>query len=316
MAFFNYPFHVTKDTPAIASEVQTNFDQLLAWVLANLIQKDGTVAMTGPLVLAPGDPGAPGHAANKAYVDAQLPVGMMTEFAGTALPAGWLWCNGDTYTNTSQQSLAAAIGRTYTAAAVPTGSFQVPDMRKRSPVGYDATEVAVYGLGVKGGQRNSELLSHQHANPAHEHVIQEIGHSASGWTGGGGGVDHLHGVGSLGMQGAGQHGHNWGSGTTFLYFAGAGAGGYGVGGGSGWNTATFSHDGNHAHTMVGQTGASDRALDHNHPIGVSVANHPAFWTNTGTGNTTSGLTGAGTTLVDKNLPPYTVVNYIIYAGKS
>jgi len=314
MAFFNYPFHVTKDTPAIASEVQTNFDQLLAWVLANLIQKDGTVAMTGPLVLAPGDPGAPGHAANKAYVDAQLPVGMMTEFAGTALPAGWLWCNGDTYTNTSQQSLAAAIGRTYTAAAVPTGSFQVPDMRKRSPVGYDATEAAKYGLGVKGGQRDSELLSHAHTtavgtdSPDHTHSMSFMSQAMDR------SIDHLH-SGATAGEGGHSHTSNGGHGEYVFRDGAFNTGyhgppvGYGIPGGVAltWGPTV---GGNHAHSFT--TGAADRSLDHLHHISGGTYGANARHAHTVTVNPN----GAGTTLVDKNLPPYIVVNYIIYAGKS
>ena len=304
MAFFNYPFHVTKDTPAIASEVQTNFDQLLAWVLANVIQKDGTIAMTGPLVLAPGDPGAPGHAANKAYVDAQLPVGMMTEFAGTALPAGWLWCNGDTYTNTSQQKLAAAIGRSYTAAAVPADSFQVPDMRKRSPVGYDATEVAVYGLGVKGGQRNSELLSHGHTtavgtdSPDHAHAIDFMS----------GASDR-----SLAHQHHMQHQHpgvGFNNQTGFFNRGVWNAGGYGGGvdGGAMGGAHTYPPTGNADRDWTGAEGAPD----HLHRILGGTVGANARHSHSVTVNPN----GAGTTLVDKNLPPYIVVNYIIYAGKS
>ena len=298
MAFFNFPFHVTKDKPAMAVEVQTNFDELLAWVLANLVQKDGTVSMTGPLVLAPGVPAAPNQAANKAYVDAAIPVGTIHEYAGTALPTNWLWCNGDTHSESAQRPLFNAIGRSFTAAAIPTGSFQVPDKRQRFSVGRDPAD-ATFALGNKGGQRNSEIISHQH-------IVPEHGHGASGWSDNRLGA-HNHGWSGTTSQN-GNHGHNWGHGTQFWWVDPNGwqlpAGQPGPGlGGSPMAAAQWLHDGAHQHTIGGTT--DNRDLTHAHAIGVSVANQAAFWTQ---------ATGAGTTLADKNLPPYLVVNYIIYAG--
>jgi microcystin-dependent protein len=292
MASFNYPATIDKDTPAVASEVQTNFDDLLAWVLANLIQRDGSVVMTGPLVLAPGAPAAPEHAANKAYVDATIPIGVMWEYGGTSLPSGWLWCNGDTYTDTSQPALAAAIGRSFTDAGVPAGSFQVPDKRKRVSMGFDATDVA-FALGKKGGQRDAELLQHLHSVPAHSH----------GATAAPGDTNHVH---SLGQDGglaatAGSHTHVASNGGSFQ--AAQAATGYNLSptGNAAVGGATIVAAGDHSHALTGYT--SGYSANHSHA--VTIADAAAF-------NTVN--QGAGTTLVDKNLPPYLVVNHIIYAG--
>jgi microcystin-dependent protein len=296
MAFFNYPQSIDRNTPAVANEVQTNFDALLAWVMDNLIQKDGTVAMTGPLVLAPGDPASPSQAANKAYVDKSRLVGEIVMYGGASLPTGWLWCDGQTYSNTSQPLLAAAISRNFTLPAVPAGSFSVPDMRKRMPAGADASEAAVFGLGVKGGQRDTEIRAHSHVIPAH-------GHGASG-TSNQVDLQHQHPV-NIVTNVAGQHGHNLGHGANLYYVEGnQGEGATSVGS---LGRAQWLHDGNHQHSVDGFTGVNhfDGGRYHSHTIGVTVNNQPAF-------NTEN--TGPGTTLVDKNLPPYVAVNYIIYAG--
>lgn len=300
MATFNYPFHVTKDTPAIALEVQSNFDQLLAWVLTNLVQADGSIAMTGPLVLAPGAPAAPEQAANKAYVDASNPVGMMSLYAGTSLPAGWLWCDGTVYTNTSQPRLAAAIGRVFSEAAVPANSFAVPDMRKRAPVGADASEAAVFGLGVKGGQRNSELLQHSHSVPAH-------GHTAGSTVAN---TDHYHHQqGTFITSDAGSHGHGW-SAEPFLYNSSTFSD-FGLAGGGNIRTATWASSDNGLHNHSVTISGITQSVWNNNPGGIShghtitVNDKAAFDTV---------VAGAGTTLIDKNLPPYVAVNYIIYAG--
>jgi microcystin-dependent protein len=304
MASFNYPFNIVKNTPAIAGQVQTNFNDLLTWVMANLIQRDGTVAMTGPLVLAPGEPASPDHAANKAYVDAVIPIGIVWEYAGTSLPTGWLWADGATYSNTSQPRLAAALGRNFTDAAVPAGSFQVPDKRKRVSVGADPTDAAVFGLGKKGGQRDSELQVHSHAVPAH-------GHTASGATNGGGWVDHLHHPPSVDDNQIGDHDHNMGHGRSFYWnnnndVLGVNMRGPGDQFWAGLSATTWLNQGSHNHDFtVGKTGPSDRDLSHNHPLTVTVNNAAAFATQDA---------GNGTTLTDKNLPPYIAVNYIIYAG--
>lgn len=302
MAFFNYPASIDKNTPAVATEVQVNFDSVLAWILDNLIQKDGTVPMTGPLVLAPGNPAAPSQAANKAYVDSVIPIGVIWEYGGTVLPANWLWCDGSTYTNTSQQKLASAIGRSFTLAAVPAGSFQVPDKRTRVSVGVDAREAAKFGLGVTGGQRNSEVLDHQHQIGPHGHGHSITASSNSVWT------DHLHDFGT--GTGSANHGHGFGDQSLIAYHNPNGWATVQGGNGTGLSLATFSHDGaNHTHsgTTGGVQAGYPNAANHSHTISIAggVTNSVAYLT---------GMGGGGTTSVDKNLPPYIAVNYIIYAG--
>ena len=62
------PNSIDNDTPADAAELQQNFTTIQTYVNTNLLHRDGSVALTPPLLL-PGDPTQDNHAANKGYVD-------------------------------------------------------------------------------------------------------------------------------------------------------------------------------------------------------------------------------------------------------
>lgn len=162
MADFSYPNSIDKDTPAIAAEVQGNFDALRSWILDNCVQVDGSKAMLAPLTLS-GPPSQPDHAVNQAYVSGTvLVVGTIFEYGGSSVPTGFLRCDGATYSTTAQPTLFAAIGRNYTAAAIPQGSFQVPDRRGTVGVGYQAGDQFFGAIGATGGSRDAPLVSHTH----------------------------------------------------------------------------------------------------------------------------------------------------------
>ena len=162
MADFSYPNVINKDTPAIAAEVQSNFDAIRSWILDNCLQVDGSKAMLAPLILS-GPPSQPDHAVNQAYVSGTvLVVGTIFEYGGSSVPTGFLRCDGATYSTTAQPTLYAAIGRNYTAAAIPQGSFQVPDRRGTVGVGYQAGDQFFGAIGATGGSRDAPLVTHTH----------------------------------------------------------------------------------------------------------------------------------------------------------
>lgn len=59
------------DTDIVASDMNTNFSELVTFVNTNLISADGAKAMTANLTLN-GDPSGDDHAARKKYVDDRL----------------------------------------------------------------------------------------------------------------------------------------------------------------------------------------------------------------------------------------------------
>lgn len=159
---------ILNNTPGDAIDVDFNFNTLEAHVGAELINRDGSVAMTGPLSLA-GPPTAAQHAATKAYVDGNvIPVGTIWEFAGTAAPAGWAFCDGSSKSTTdpAYAALFAVIGYRHGGAGA---NFNLPDRRARVAVGFSAGDAVAGTLGAKGGNRDATLPVHSHAQDQHQH---------------------------------------------------------------------------------------------------------------------------------------------------
>lgn len=66
--------------------------------------------------------------------DVYNPVGIIAPFAGSAAPGGWLMCDGSAVSRTTYANLFGVIGSTFGAGDGST-TFNVPDMRSRTPVG-------------------------------------------------------------------------------------------------------------------------------------------------------------------------------------
>ena len=106
------------------------------------------------------------------------PVGVVTPYAGTAAPLGWVLCYGQEIAIATYTKLFDIVGYTYNAN--PTaGYFCVPDLRGRFPLGKDdmggtgannVTDLAADVLGAKGG---SEDVNIQVNNlPEHKHDLR------------------------------------------------------------------------------------------------------------------------------------------------
>jgi len=107
-----------------------------------------------------------------------IPTGAVTPFAGSAAPAGWLLCAGQTASQTTYAALYALIGTTYGPAV--GGTFTLPDLRGRVIAGLDsnlpgsfANRITVAGgnfdgtvLGGAGGGQNVTIAQNQLPNVA------------------------------------------------------------------------------------------------------------------------------------------------------
>lgn len=60
----------------------------------------------------------------------KIPAGVISPYAGTSLPSGWLWCGGNEISRTQYAALFAAIGTTYGDGDGNT-TFNLPDLRGR-----------------------------------------------------------------------------------------------------------------------------------------------------------------------------------------
>ena len=79
------------------------------------------------------------------------PCGTVAMFAGQNCPDGWNWCNGGVYKQSDYPLLYSIIGNTY-GGSKAAGTFAVPNMTYRMPVGWGEGAPGVYGtVGSTGG---------------------------------------------------------------------------------------------------------------------------------------------------------------------
>ena len=147
-----------------ADAVDAEFDQIIAHINAQLVHKDGSVAMTGALQL-PSNPTANLHAATKQYVDGLITApaipGAVILWPSSVVPGGWLHCDGSAISRVTYAALFAVMGTQWGAGDGAT-TFNLPETRGRFPIGAGA--VAGMTTRVVGERFGSEhLQEHVHA---------------------------------------------------------------------------------------------------------------------------------------------------------
>lgn len=295
-------YDLINETPASATPVESNFNRLEQFTNQEMINRDGSVAMTGALKLF-GNPIAPLDAVPKQYVDTLLPIGSMTMFAGAAAPPGgtWLLCDGAELQQSTYPDLYNVIGTTYTPSGSPAGHFNLPNLSGRMPLGVSPSDA----IGANGGARDAPIVNHVH-NMNHKHgdawtSVENITHVHAG-------INHLHTGTTDGMNANHTHGHP----APSVAFVGVGPAGSGLGG----TTSTINSlhadsntgyaDSTHVHTFT--SGAADRDLT----TGGQNVSHQHFMDTPAFGGNTANAT-SGVPATNANLPPYLVVNYLIRA---
>ncbi|MCC6623915.1 MAG: tail fiber protein [Deltaproteobacteria bacterium] len=133
--FGGVPNPAQPGNPVSASQMNANFDALTAYVN----QLD-------------------------ARLDAQaVPPGTVATYAGSVLPAGWLWCNGQSVSEDDYPELFDAIGTTYGGDGAPM--FKVPDYRGRFLRGLDdgALRDPEHASRTLGSVQGDAFQGHWHA---------------------------------------------------------------------------------------------------------------------------------------------------------
>lgn len=116
-----------------------------------------------------------------AQVDPDMPLsGTILPWAGPNVPAGYLACDGSTYSSSTYPQLFAAIGTSWGSGG--SGTFNVPDLRDCTPIGVSPGGLSLgrptpRSLGQMGGEEahqlvTSELSGHTHGitDPGHRHT--------------------------------------------------------------------------------------------------------------------------------------------------
>lgn len=212
------------------------------------------------------------------------PSGIISQYAGSAAPTGYLICDGSAISRTTYAALFTAIGTTYGTGNGST-TFNLPDLRQRVPVG-KYTSGTFTNLGATGGAENITLST---ANlPSHTHDVNPASFTSTAEGA------HTHSINppSITTSTDGYHSHDL-SGTAVSRYGDSNSGN----GGDGYAnsvTGTVSA-GSHSHTIDIAAFTSGAGTSHSHSIDVP--------------NTTSTSAGSGTSF--SNVQPYIVLNYII-----
>ena len=158
---------------------------------------------------------ADGTATCVADQNSSVPTGVISAFAGTAAPTGYLMCDGTAISRVTFATLFAAIGTTY-GPGDGSSTFNLPNLRGRVPVGLDAATPVFNALNNRGGEIThtltvAELVAHGHtgaASTAGDHTHLATALTAGAFTPAGSistAADHAH-TASTGT--AGDHLHN------------------------------------------------------------------------------------------------------------
>ena len=319
---FNYPYQVSVDTPAVANEVQDNFNDLLTWIKTYYRQVDDTPKLTAMLEL-PGDPTQPNHAVPLSYLDQVFPTGFIAPYAGgptdnvspagepVTVPTGWAVCDGTSQATTGAYAdLFAVIGYRYGGSG---GNFNLPDLRVRAPVGRQAGNATFGDVGNAGGEADPINPSHFHSlttggehthsiNLTHNGSVEAHTHA----------IDHDHPtVAVVTAINVGTHGHvtsipakanmNAGGSTDFLMRSNS------TGTSSPLSVQSGSNNGGHQHSLnvnlpnlTGTSGSTAPTLTVDDHIDNTGSAGPSSTDSTGEADVTN-----------KNYQPYVVMNYLI-----
>ena len=161
------------------------------------------------------------------------PIGIISPFGGINAPPGWLICDGSAVSRILYDELFQVIGTTYGSGDGST-TFNLPDLRKKIPIGYSSSDQGYDTLGNSIG------------NETHSLSVDELAkHNHSGSTGNAGGHNHF-------MY------NKWNS-----YAAGDSSGNGFTSPGNGWNQDGWADNytgsvGDHSHSVtIENTGKGD-----------------------------------------------------------
>lgn len=141
-------------------------------------------------------------------------IGEIKGYAGSDEPEGWMKCDGSAVSRTKYRRLFEVIGTTFGSGDGST-TFNLPDMRGRSPLGAGATQdnnQPYWGTDVTNiiGERANFILGETGGETKHTLTVNQLAthsHSFHGWVFNGisrPGLGPHYGIGYLGDTGSGS----------------------------------------------------------------------------------------------------------------
>lgn len=155
-----------------------------------------------------------------------LPAGIVSPYAGSTAPTGYLLCDGSAINRTTYARLFSAISTTYGTGDGST-TFNLPDLRGRVVAGLDnmgGTDAGRLDIANTAGTViGSQYVTITSANlPLHTHAID---HDHAAFTSGDDSPDHSHGYDRANWTNAGVYGSQVGvfDSTKYSYVSSGGA---------------------------------------------------------------------------------------------
>lgn len=229
----------------------------IAQALALCLKRDGStpairnLSMSGFQITDLGDARNPGDGVSRKLLDAAVPVGAISQFAGDNPPQGWLLCCGQEVSRTLYSTLFEVIGTRF-GAGDGGSTFNLPDFRGRTGVGRDnmggaaAGRVTIAASGIEGTRMGAAGGGEAHRLSAGE--IAAHSHEVTGTTSYDG--QHIH---------YGVVAHPGGNGSL-------------VGGGNAWHGQS-QPAGSHVHQITGTAHANNGGEAHNNMQPSIVVNY-------------------------------------------
>ena len=169
--------YISEDVIPITIATKTYADTAASTAVSNVIDSSpNTLDTLNELAAALGDD--PNFATTITSLIAEkmsnVP-GMISQYAGTTSPNGWMICDGSAVSRTTYSALYSAIGNSYGSGDGST-TFNLPNLKGRVPVGRDSAQTEFDSLGETGGAKSVTLTSAQSGLSAHSHGVSDPGH--------------------------------------------------------------------------------------------------------------------------------------------
>jgi len=182
-------YRATAGEPAIASQHNLPLEDLAASMSGSL-PRNGSAPMLADLPMGGFKVTGSANATNPtdlitlaqttaAIAAVAMPPGIVSPFAGSSAPSGWLVCNGQAVSRTTYAALFATIATTYGGGDGST-TFNVPDLRGEFVRGLDAGR-DVDAARALGTAQAADIAAHGHTtsvsvtDPGHTHNIAKWG---------------------------------------------------------------------------------------------------------------------------------------------